>query len=91
MENLEYIENLVKSDFNLPKFELRYLSMCTKEVKDFVTKKRIEILKLKCEKLTEELTNDINEILSNLEYKENSVFSYNIDRLQQFNNETQSF
>jgi hypothetical protein len=87
----ENIELEVREKFKLPRFEMRFLAMCSKEVKDFVTKKRIEKLKLKCEKLTEELTNDINEIVFNLEYIESSVFSYNIDRLEKFNNEIQSF
>jgi hypothetical protein len=85
--NLE-IENKVKEKFNLPRFEMRYLSMTSKEVKTFV---KIELLKEKSAKLTQELTNEINEIVNELPYIESSNFSYNVDRLNQFNNELQKF
>lgn len=55
------------------------------------TAEKINALKQKSAKLTEELTNEINEITNELPYKEGSIFSYNFDRLKQFNNELQNF
>jgi hypothetical protein len=84
----ENIELEVRQKFNLPRFEMRFLSMTSKEVKTFV---KIELLKDKVSKLTEDLTKEINEITNNLPYIESSNFSYNVDRLNQFNNELQKF
>lgn len=55
------------------------------------TNEKIQILKDKVLKLTEELTNELSEITNELPYIESSKFSYNIDRLNQFNNELQKF
>ncbi len=55
------------------------------------TAEKINALKQKSAKLTEELTNEINEITNELPYIESSKFSYNIDRLKRFNNELQNF
>lgn len=55
------------------------------------TEKKIQELKEKALKLTEELKNEIYEICQGLDYKESSIFSYNIDRLEAFNNELQKF
>ena len=82
------IETKVKERFKLTHFEMRYLSMTTKEVKAFV---KIELLKEKSAKITEELTKEIYEIVNELDYKEGSVFSYHIDRLKQFNDNVQEF
>ena len=54
------------------------------------TNKKIQLLKDKVSKLTEELTNEINEIANELPYKESSLFSYNVDRLKQFNDNLQN-
>ena len=54
------------------------------------TNKKIQLLKDKVSKLTEELTNEINEIVNELPYKESSLFSYNVDRLKQFNDNLQN-
>ena len=53
MDIIEKITEAVKQKFNLPRFEMRYLSITAKEVKTFV---KIELLKDKVSKLTEELT-----------------------------------
>jgi hypothetical protein len=53
--------------------------------------KKIARLQLKVDKLTAKLENDIRAICEQLDYKNSSRFSYNIDRLQQFNKELQSF
>lgn len=55
------------------------------------TNEKIQLLKDKVSKLTEELTNEINEIVNELPYKESSLFSYNVDRLKQFNDNLQNF
>jgi hypothetical protein len=55
------------------------------------TAKKIARLQLKVDKLTAKLENDIREICEQLDYKNSSRFSYNIDRLQSFNKELQSF
>lgn len=52
---------------------------------------KIQLLKDKVLKLTDELTNELSEITNELPYIESSKFSYNIDRLNQFNNELQKF
>ena len=53
--------------------------------------KKIARLQSKVDKLTAKLKNDIYEICENLDYHNSSRFSYNIDRLEHFNNELQSF
>jgi hypothetical protein len=53
--------------------------------------KKIARLQSKVDKLTAKLKNDIYEICENLDYQNSSRFSYNIDRLEHFNNELQSF
>ena len=45
---------------------------------------KIEALQEMVNKFQEEVKDKIYEICEGLEYKESSVFSYNIDRLQQF-------
>ena len=45
----------------------------------------------KVAKQTEKLKNEIYSICENLDYQNSSRFSYNIDRLEQFNNELQDF
>lgn len=54
------------------------------------TNEKIQLLKDKVSKLTEELNNEINEIVNELPYKESSLFSYNVDRLKQFNDNLQN-
>lgn len=54
------------------------------------TNEKIQLLKDKVSKLTEELNNEINEIVNQLPYKESSLFSYNADRLKQFNDNLQN-
>ena len=53
--------------------------------------KKILALQKKVAKQTEKLKNDILSICENLDYQNSSRFSYNIDRLEQFNNELQDF
>ena len=53
--------------------------------------KKILALKNKVAKQTEKLKNEIYSICENLDYQNSSRFSYNIDRLEQFNNELQDF
>ena len=53
--------------------------------------KKILALKNKVAKQTEKLKNEIYSICENLDYQNSSRFSYNIDRLEQFNNELQEF
>lgn len=53
--------------------------------------KKIARLQLKVDKLTAKLENDIRAICEQLDYHNSSRFSYNIDRLQQFNKELQEF
>jgi hypothetical protein len=45
---------------------------------------KIEALQEMVNKFQEEVKDKIYEIYEGLEYKESSVFSYNIDRLEQF-------
>lgn len=53
--------------------------------------KKIESLQKKIDKLVPKLKEQINTICESLDYKNSSAFSYNIDRLEQFNNELQNF
>ena len=53
--------------------------------------KKILALQNKVAKQTENLKNEIYSICENLDYQNSSRFSYNIDRLEQFNNELQDF
>jgi hypothetical protein len=53
--------------------------------------KKILALQKKVAKQTEKLKNEIYSICENLDYRNSSRFSYNIDRLEQFNNELQDF
>lgn len=53
--------------------------------------KKILALQKKVAKQTEKLKNEIYSICENLDYQNSSRFSYNIDRLEQFNNELQNF
>lgn len=55
------------------------------------TESKIKALQLKVAKLTEKLENDILGICEQLDYKDSSVFSYNVDRLKHFNSELQKF
>ena len=48
------------------------------------TQKKIEELQKKVNYLAETLKNDIYEICEEMDYKNSSKFSYNIDRLDQF-------
>jgi hypothetical protein len=48
------------------------------------TQKKIEKLQKKVAKFQEKIENQIYEICEELDYKNSSVFSYNIDRLKQF-------
>ena len=53
--------------------------------------KKILALQNKVAKQTEKLKNEIYSICENLDYQNSSRFSYNIDRLEQFENELQDF
>lgn len=53
--------------------------------------KKIIALQKKAAKLTEKLTNEIYGICEKLDYKNSSRFSYNVDRLKQFNTPLQEF
>jgi hypothetical protein len=53
--------------------------------------KKIIALQNKVAKQTEKLTNEILSICEKLDYKNSSRFSYNIDRLKQFNEGLQEF
>ena len=53
--------------------------------------KKILALQNKVAKQTEKLKNEIYSICENLDYHNSSRLSYNIDRLEQFNNELQDF
>ena len=53
--------------------------------------KKILALQKKVAKQIEKLKNEIYSICENLDYQNSSRFSYNIDRLEQFNNELQEF
>lgn len=55
------------------------------------TEKKIDNFKKKISKLTEKLTEEIYGICEGLDYKDSSVFSYNIDRLKQFNDGVQEY
>lgn len=55
------------------------------------TDKKIESLKAKVAKQTEKLKNEFHAICEQLNYQDSSRFSYNIDRLEAFNNELQEF
>ena len=56
-----------------------------------IQEKKILALQKKVAKQTEKLKNEIYSICENLDYQNSSRFSYNIDRLEQFNNELQEF
>ena len=60
-------------------------------MKTKTTARKISRLQLKVDKLTAKLENDIRAICEQLDYHNSSRFSYNIDRLEHFNNELQSF
>lgn len=55
------------------------------------TEKKIILLKKKVAKQTEKLKLDIYSICEKLDYVNSSNFSYNIDRLEHFNNNLQEF
>lgn len=55
------------------------------------TQKEIEALKIKLAEQTELLTEQIRTICESLEYQDSSRFSYNIDRLEEFNRNLQEF
>ena len=55
------------------------------------SEQKIKALQLKVDKITEKLKNDIHAICEQLDYIDSSVFSYNIDRLEQFNKGLQDF
>lgn len=55
------------------------------------SEKQIMALQKKVAKQTEKLKNEIYSICETLDYKNSSRFSYNIDRLEQFNNDLQNF
>ena len=60
-------------------------------MKTKTTARKISRLQLKVDKLTAKIENDIRAICEQLDYHNSSRFSYNIDRLQQFNKDLQSF
>ena len=53
--------------------------------------KKIDALQKKVAKQTEKLTLEIQAICESLDYQNSSKFSYNIDRLEQFNDDLQEF
>jgi hypothetical protein len=55
------------------------------------SEKKILALQKKVAKQTEKLKNEIYSICETLDYKNSSRFSYNIDRLEEFNNYLQNF
>ena len=55
------------------------------------SEKQILALQKKVAKQTEKLKNEIYSICETLDYKNSSRFSYNIERLEQFNNDLQNF
>ena len=55
------------------------------------TEKKIANLKKKVAKLTETLKEEITVICRELDYHNSSRFSYNIDRIEQFNKDVQEF
>ena len=60
-------------------------------MKNQETINKIEALQQRAAKLTEEIRMEIWSICEGLNYQDSSRFSYNIDRLEQFNNEIQNF
>jgi hypothetical protein len=52
---------------------------------------KLNRFKVKIEKLTQKLKLEVYEICENLDYHNSSVFSYNVDRLEQLNKEVQEF
>jgi len=56
-----------------------------------IVEKKILALQKKVAKQTEKLTLEIQSICENLDYHNSSTFSYNIDRLEQFNKGLQEF
>ena len=52
---------------------------------------KIIALKKKVAKQTEKLTLEIQAICEKLDYHNSSIFSHNIDRLKQFNDDLQEF
>jgi len=55
------------------------------------SEKQILALQKKVAKQTEKLKNEIYSICETLDYKNSSRFSYNIDKLEEFNNYLQEF
>lgn len=55
------------------------------------SEKKILALQKKVAKQTEKLKNEIYSICETLDYKNSSRFSYNIDKLEEFNNYLQNF
>lgn len=55
------------------------------------SEKKILALQKKVAKQTEKLKNEIYSICETLDYKNSSLFSYNIDKLEEFNNYLQNF
>lgn len=55
------------------------------------SEKQILALQKKVAKQTEKLKNEIYSICETLDYKNSSRFSYNIDKLEEFNNYLQNF
>lgn len=53
--------------------------------------KKIIALQKKVAKQTEKLRNEILSICEVLDYHNSSIFSYNVDRLEQFDRELQDF
>lgn len=55
------------------------------------TEKKIEALKIRAAKMQAKFENDIYAICEQLEYRDSSNFSYNIDRLRHFINGLNEF
>ena len=53
--------------------------------------KKILRFQIKMEKQTQNIKDQIYSICEELDYKNSSVFSYNIDRIEHFNKEIQEF
>ena len=53
--------------------------------------KKILRFQIKMEKQTQKIKDQIYSICEELDYKNSSVFSYNIDRIEHFNKEIQEF
>lgn len=53
--------------------------------------KKIERFKKKVNKITEKLEIECYSICENLDYKNSSLFSYNIDKIREFRNHVNSF